>query len=171
MNATTITKPASPTLPARRRTGKKVGRRSKFTAKLRTRLVELIARGLPYGHACSAAGISFASFSSYRNLHPDFADQIEQAVSVAIERRLAVIEKAANLGDTSCAQWLLIHLHPQFFARNRLEISGPDGQPLTGQVAVLVWPHQMKDGNQELKTVHELQNQNDNPAITSPNPG
>jgi hypothetical protein len=122
--------------PARRRTGKKVGRRSKFTVKLRTRLVELIGRGLPYGHACSAVGISFASFSSYRNLHPDFADQIEQAVGDAIENRLAIIERAANLGDTGCARWLLEHLHPQHFARSRLEISGLDGSPLAGAVAV-----------------------------------
>jgi hypothetical protein len=134
MNA--ITKPASPALPARRRPGKKVGRRSKFTAKLRARLTELIARGLTFTHSCAAVGISFASFSTYRNQHPDFCDEIEQAVAAAIERRLKVIEHAADLGDVNSAKWLLEHLHPGAYARNRLEVTGADGAPLAGAVAV-----------------------------------
>jgi hypothetical protein len=120
-----------PALPARlngsaavtraRRKGKG-GRPSKFTSKLRARIIEKIALGLPFTHACAAVGISFQSFRTYQESHTDFCSEVERAVSSAIEKRLAIIERAANLGDTLCARWLLEHLHPQHFARSRLEI-------------------------------------------------
>lgn len=115
---------------------KQRGRPTKFTPETRTRLVELVARGLPFSHACHAAGVSFQSFSTYRDQHPGFREEIEQAVAIAIEKRLKLIESAADAGDVNSAKWLLEHLHPQHFARNRIEITGVDGQPLAGAIAV-----------------------------------
>jgi hypothetical protein len=103
-------------------------------------LLRLIAQGVPYSHACAVARVSAQSFNNYRQDHPAFKEMIERAVGRAIERRLRTIEKAANSGDVSAAQWLLIHLHPADFARNRVEICGPNGAPLTGIVAVALPP-------------------------------
>jgi|GEM_PF-1871918 len=122
---------------------KRLGRPTKFTPETRVRLVELVARGLPFSHACHAAGVSFQSFSTYRDQHPDFREEIERAVAVAIEKRLKIIERAADAGDVNSAKWLLEHLHPQFYARNRIEITGADGAPLAGSVAVYL---PQKDG-------------------------
>jgi len=118
--------------PAKR----KSGRASKFTPETRKRLIKLVARGLPFTHAASACGISHQSFITYRREHPDFAAQIERAVAVAIEKRLETIQHAADLGDVQSAKWLLEHLHPEFFARNRIELTGVDGKSLTAAVAI-----------------------------------
>jgi hypothetical protein len=115
---------------------KSLGRPSKFTPETRTRLVELIAKGLPFKFACHAAGVSFQSFSTYREAHDDFREEIESAVAVAVEKRLKIIERAADAGDVNSAKWLLEHLHPMFFARSRIELTGADGASLTGAVAV-----------------------------------
>ena len=36
--------------------------------------------------------------------------------------------------DWRCAAWYLEHVHPESFARNRIELSGPDGAPLAAGV-------------------------------------
>ena len=124
---------SSPSIPAERNKG---GRPSKFTPETRARLIELVAKGVPYKHACRAVRITFQSFSTYREQHHDFAEEIESAVAAAIEKRLDVIQRAADTGDVNSAKWLLEHLHPESFARNRIEVTGADGAPLTGAVAV-----------------------------------
>jgi transposase-like protein len=117
-------------------TPKNFGRPSKFTPDTRRRLIELIATGVPVTHAARAVGVSYESFNNYRKQHAGFAEEIETSVSAAIEKRLNVIQKAADAGDVNSAKWLLEHLHPQHFARNRIEVSGVDGSPLTAAIAV-----------------------------------
>lgn len=112
------------------------GRPTKFTAVTRRRLIDAVAKGLPFRHACAASGLSYATFCEYRNAHSEFNDEIEKAVALAIEKRLAIIEKAANLGDVGCAKWLLEHLHPENFSRNRIEVTGADGSPFTGIIGI-----------------------------------
>jgi hypothetical protein len=80
-------------------------------------------------------GVSHQTFNNWRRDHPDFADEIQIAEAKAIDSRLAIIEKA-SLTDPSCAKWWLEHRFPQYYARNRIEISGPDGAPLAGAVAI-----------------------------------
>jgi len=110
------------------------GAPTKRTPETATRLCEAVARGLPFTYACRVAGISYSTFCAWRNEDKELDDQLELAVASAVEKRLAVIEKAADLGDTGCARWLLEHLHPQFFARNRIEITGADGAPLAAGI-------------------------------------
>src|SRR5580698_5548221 len=70
------------------------GRPSKFTAETRARLVQLAAKGVPFKHCCLACRITFQSFNTYREQHPDFRQELEEAIASAIERRLDVIQKA-----------------------------------------------------------------------------
>ena len=123
------------------------GRPFKFDAKTRRRLIAAIAAGVPVCHAVSACRVSKSGFHDYRNAHPKFAEAIERATGKAIEKHLRLIIQAAENGDVANSRWFLERVHPQHFGRTRLELSGPDGEPLAGtQVAVLVWPHQQANG-------------------------
>jgi hypothetical protein len=53
-----------------------------------------------------------------------------------VEKRLKKIEDASNAGDWRASAWLLEHCQAQYFARNRIEVTGADGAPLTGAIAV-----------------------------------
>lgn len=98
------------------------GRPSKFTPEMRALFIESVARGLPFKYACYAVGWSFQSLCTYREKCPEFEAEIETAVALAIEKRLKIIERAADLGDVRAAMWLLATLHPEHFSRNRLEL-------------------------------------------------
>ncbi|HLX73035.1 MAG TPA: hypothetical protein VKV04_25700 [Verrucomicrobiae bacterium] len=138
---------------------------TKFTPERRKRLIQLIARGLPFSHACSAVKISFQSFTNYRRQHEDFREEIERAVAKAVDKRLRIIEQAADEGDVSSAKWLLEHLHPQYFARNRIEVTGANGAPLTGAIAVYLPQKDGENGGARVITVDarkELPNENGN---------
>jgi hypothetical protein len=76
------------------------------------------------------------SFNTYKKNNPDFVLEIEEAVAAAIEKRLAIIEKAADLGDVNSAKWFLERVHYQSFGRNRVEVTGADGSPLAAAIAV-----------------------------------
>ena len=88
---------------------------------------------MPFAFACGVAGISSATFHAWRNEDPAFKQRIEEAVALGVNERLKTIEEAAR-GDWRAASWLLEHCQPQHFARNRLEVTGPDGAPLAAGV-------------------------------------
>ncbi len=98
----------------------KGGRPLRFTPQIETRFVELVAKGVPLTHACSALRLSYQTFSDHREKHPQFKLRLEQGIALAIEKRLALIEKAADSGDVRSAQWLLEHLHPDVFSKHRI---------------------------------------------------
>jgi len=105
--------------------------------------VQLVAKGVPYRHACLAVRITFQSFSNYRDQHPEFREEIEQAVALAIEKRLAKIEAASEAGDWRASAWMLEHVHPESFARNRIEVTGANGALLSAAIAIYL---PQKDG-------------------------
>ncbi len=111
------------------------GRPSKRTPEVAERILGAVAKGVPVTHACRLGGIAPSTFHEWRNSDPAFRERIEEAVAVAIEKRLAIIEEMAAT-DWRCCAWYLEHVHPQAFARNRLEVTGADGSPLVGAIAV-----------------------------------
>lgn len=116
----------------------KPGRLTKFTPECRARLLKLVAAGVPYNHACRVVRISFSAFCNYRDRNPDFREEMEQAVSAAIEKRLAKIEAASDAGDWRASSWLLEHIFPADFSKTRIEVTGADGAPLAGQIQILL---------------------------------
>lgn len=72
--------------------------------------------------AASAAGIAFQSLCSYRSAHKEFAASLELAIARGVEKRMAIIVKAADAGDVSSARWWLEHVLPQHFSRSRVEV-------------------------------------------------
>jgi hypothetical protein len=142
---------------------RKGGRPRAVTPALRARLIELIARGLPFKHAARGAGISFQTMQNFRKANPDFEDELEQAVAAAIEKHLRTIETAAQT-DPRYAAWMLEHRWPEHFSKSRIEISGPDGAPLAATVAFYLPKKQ--DGTPaavtvtSTKTVKEIEDAN-----------
>ena len=137
-HATQSRRRVSVTPPRKRRRGQP----TKWTPPLIRRLLRTIGRGVPFNHACRACGVSVSSFCEKRNSDPGLQAKVEGAVSRAVERRLRVIQNAADTGDWRAAEaWLRLVL-PAEYGRQRLELSGVDGGPLAQIAVVLQWPHQ-----------------------------
>jgi len=140
------------TLPARRRPG---GRPTKFTAQTRKRILRCIRRGMPLTLAASAAGVSYSSLCNFRARSKSFEMSLASAIAKGVNANLEVIEQATRSQDQAvrlrAACWFLEHTQPQHFARNRLELTGADGQPLDGRIVFLAWPHQQNQSS----TPHE----------------
>jgi hypothetical protein len=94
---------------------------------------------MPIHYAATLAGVAVSSVHYWQQRFPDFRQAIEEARARGINENLKVIQKAART-DWRAAAWYLEHVHPENFARNRVEISGPDGAALqTGGTAVLIY--------------------------------
>ncbi|MEI6715153.1 MAG: hypothetical protein WCO60_15445 [Verrucomicrobiota bacterium] len=101
---------------------RKSGRPTKYNAVTVKRICAAIAKGMPFVRAAASGGISQDTFCTWRNIHPEFSEAIEQAVSKGMETNLGIIQNAAKKGDVGSAKWLLEHVHPEHFARNRMEV-------------------------------------------------
>jgi hypothetical protein len=128
------------TLPVR----KKPGAPSKRTEQRAAMVCKCVAKGLPFNQAAAIAGISSAHLCAWRSAVPSFEERIQRAIARGVKRRLDKIE-AASRGDWRAAAWLLEHCQPEYFSKSRIEVSGPNGAPLAGVVAIVLPPKQ--DGN------------------------
>jgi hypothetical protein len=112
------------------------GRPRKFTAGVVKRILRCASRGVPFGHAVKACGLSYQSFLNYRRDHPRFEEALARAVSKGIDRRLRILEELMESGDPAIRvriiTWFLEHAPgaAEHYSRSRVEVSGPDGQPL-----------------------------------------
>jgi len=133
---------------AQLRARKKIGRPSKFTPVISRRVLRSVERGTPLTHAAHGAGVSYPTFLAYKKSHPKFAEAVLRAVARGMDRRLKIIEEALSSKDESvrlrASCWYLEHVHPEHFARNRIEVTGADGSPLAAAVAIYL---PKKDGN------------------------
>jgi hypothetical protein len=91
---------------------------------------------MPFSLSCAVARISVATFCSWKGSDSGFRQRIEEAIASGVERRLEKIEAASEAGDWRASAWLLEHCQPQHFARNRVEVTGADGAPLTAGVSL-----------------------------------
>jgi hypothetical protein len=86
-------------------------------------------------------GVSYPGFMQFRHAHPDFEEGIAQAVAEGVARGLQIIQNGLDSPDQSiqirAATWFLEHVHPEHFARNRIEVTGKDGSPLFGDGPLL----------------------------------
>ena len=134
--------------PAKRRRGWP----TKRTALMALRVCRLVADGMPLSHAAGACGISISFLFEWKAKEAAFRGQVEAATSKGIAQRLAVIRECLASQDAAlsfrAATWWLEHTQPQHFARNRIEVSGPDGSPLAGVVAIMLPPKQDGNGGQ-----------------------
>lgn len=122
-----------------------VGRPGKFTPKVLRRVLRHARRGLPLTLICKAIGVSTQGLINYRREHPRFEAALQRSIALGMDLRLRKIEQAAQKQDWRAAAWMLEHLMPELFAKNRLEVTGAGGAPLAGVVAIVLPPK--TDGN------------------------
>jgi len=111
-------------------------RPTKRTPERENLLLLAIARGLPLKAGCKLAGLGFTTFNGWREEDPLFAQKIEFAEAQAIERNLALIQRAA-LKDWKAAAWILERRHPDMFARPEVQLSQPVQAPLNDVISWL----------------------------------
>ena len=112
--------------------------------RMRERLIELIGKGVPNVHACAAVGISVPAFVQYRDRNEWFRDELATAIGKGIEARIKIIEAAAEK-DWRAAAWWLEKCDSQNFGKNKIEVTGANGAPIAGAIAVYL---PQKDGAQ-----------------------
>lgn len=76
--------------------------------------------------------------SGKSTVHAEFSKRVKEAEKVFLKRNLKVIEDAT--ADTwTAAAWLLERRFPDEYGRNRLEITGKDGEPVKTESAVKIY--------------------------------
>lgn len=141
-----------------------MSRPSKMTPVAKRRILRAVSRGTPLVHAANAAGLTFQTLSSHRAKSPALAAALAQAVAKGVEAKLKVVERATKSKDEAvrlrAACWYLEHVHPESFARNRIELTGADGSPLAVGIGIYL---PQKDGNEMkpcLPATAALENEN-----------
>ena len=127
-------------LPVNRKPGKP-GAPTKRTPERAAMVCKCVAKGLPFGQAAAVSGLSTAGLCAWRGEVPEFEERIQNALACGVKRRLDKIERASS-ADWRAAAWLLEHCTPEYFSKSRIEVSGPNGAPLAGIVAILLPPKQ-----------------------------
>jgi hypothetical protein len=119
-----------------------VGRRSKLTPEVQSKIVSAIRAG-NYAHiAASLAGINRSTYyrwlelgegSAAKQPYKEFRDTVKEAEASAEVANVALIRQAAQNGTWQAAAWYLERKHSDRWGRNdkvRQEISGPEGKPI-----------------------------------------
>jgi hypothetical protein len=107
------------------------GRRTKYTPETVDKLTQAIRLGATYQLACDYADISMQTFITWRDTKPEFLEAIKRAEGTAAVTWLAKIEAAASDGNWQAAAWKLERRYPDQYGRNRVEITGPEGAPIS----------------------------------------
>ncbi|WP_135611667.1 hypothetical protein [Methanococcoides sp. AM1] len=116
-----------------------MARPTKLTPETHKTICKNIALGMPYEHACRAAGVSYPAYrtwiirgeeearrveenprASIKNSEKpfvEFQDDIKRAEAQGIEKNLKRISKAADEGNWPAAAWVLERRHPEHFAK------------------------------------------------------
>ena len=120
-----------------------MGRPTKFTPELQTRIVAFLGAGAYIETAASAAGVSKQTLYTWLRQGAEgeepftqFLDAVERAQGEADIRDLKTIREAAHGGAWQAAAWRLERRHPDQWGRRRVEMTGAGG----GLVGVDVTP-------------------------------
>ena len=129
------------------------GRPTKYGPMTVSKICDAVADGLPKKYAAALGGISVDTFCEWQNRFPEFSEAVEKATASGILARLRIIKTAGEKGDVRAAQWWLEHVIPEFFARNRIELS----QNITGRLQheIVVSPQSL-DAIAESRKRYEL---------------
>jgi hypothetical protein len=103
--------------------GNKAGRPTKKTPARCKAILKGIESGWPYVVACSSAGTTYESFSTWVRTDEYFAAQVAKAEAVAIRTNLELIQEAAPDKIWPAAAWLLERRHPELFARPEVQLN------------------------------------------------
>lgn len=135
------------------------GRPTKFTPDRTQKIIDALRGGNYRSTACQYAGINYQTFLNWLTIakgpdappeYVDFLEAVEKAEADAEVARVALIAKASQdvmdedgelvaKGSWQAAAWHLERSHPERWGRreaSKVEISGPDGGPISVQAAL-----------------------------------
>jgi hypothetical protein len=104
---------------------KRTGRPSKYCTAVVQTITDAISDGVPMIHACAVAGVSVEWVSQHRKRYPEFEKKIREAISMAIQSRLAIVKRASESADENtalrAATWWLTHTpgSAEYFSESR----------------------------------------------------
>lgn len=99
------------------------GRPTKYVPEVIEKILNAIAVGAPFSHACNYAGISFETFNEWRKDKSEFSEQVKNAEGKAVIGWLARIEQAAKDGNWTAAAWKLERRFPEDFGkRDKIQV-------------------------------------------------
>ena len=105
------------------RSKSKAGRPTKYVPEIIEKILNAIAVGAPFTHACNYAGISFETFNEWRKQYSEFSEQVKEAEGKAVIGWLARIEQAAKDGNWTAAAWKLERRFPEDFGkRDKIQV-------------------------------------------------
>lgn len=127
------------------RATKKPQRARKDTPETREKILNAIREGAPFRHACMFAGISEDTFMRWREIDPDFADQVKlaegQFTMVHLhnirQHGLPIRNSRGDIiapGSWQASAWLLERKYPQEFGRRTVEVTGRGGGAIEHEV-------------------------------------
>jgi hypothetical protein len=101
-----------------------VGRPTKRTPELESRLLDAIRAGNTVRAACHYAGIGVQTIADWQRRFRDFRDALEKAEADAEVRMVAEISQAARNGTWQAAAWWLERRRPDDYGRReRIELT------------------------------------------------
>lgn len=119
-----------------------MGRRTKLTPEVQSKVVSAIRAG-NYAHiAANMAGIGKSTYYKWLEMadaprakpeYVEFRDAVKEAEAQAEVASVALIRQAAQNGTWQAAAWYLERKHGDRWGRNdkvRQEVSGPEGKPI-----------------------------------------
>lgn len=114
----------------------KIAPNSKYTPERTDKILNAIAVGATFTHACNYAGIDMDTFARWRRKYAEFAEAIKEAEGKAVVGWLARIEAAAKTGNWTAAAWKLERRYPEDYGRKeKIEHANPDGSSLLAPLA------------------------------------
>lgn len=147
---------------------KRLGRKTILTPQLQTELLGMLSTGAYIEHACQAASISVANYYNWMNWGEDYAQALEtdekpnpkhrvyfeffeavMRVRSRVATRVSGLVLKAAERDWKAGAWWLERSFPEAWGRQRVEVSGPDGEPIdvrgsTSNVVIML-PHNGRD--------------------------
>lgn len=105
---------------AKRSAKARPGRPTKYTPARVRKICRAIADGMPIEFAAAEAGISASTFHEWQKAFPEFSESIETAKASGVHTMLRRMHRWSRHSYKATA-WYLEHVHPQHFARNRIE--------------------------------------------------
>jgi hypothetical protein len=125
----------------------------KFGEDVIGRLEQALTLGATYEMACRYAGITYQTYRNWilkgeQAKSGDFCDFVERMAAAegrAVIGWLAKIERAANEGVWQAAAWKLERRYPEAYGRQRVELTGADGDVVRISIR---WPEENQDGEQ-----------------------
>jgi hypothetical protein len=136
---------------------RKRGRPTVRTAETAKIILENLELGLRMNDACAAAGISFPSFSDWKNTVPEFAAQVDQAILRSKKNLLALIIKAAE-DHWQAAAWMAERRWPEEFSTPAVQFQFNQQVNVndSGSAELMLGPVALEEARRQLDEIQRI---------------